>query len=330
MNFPEIKLDSKDKCWTMPGKTYIADYLMPLIGEAAKRGECTMIFQNTNNKHMTEYAFTKLTDVNHLHNIYGTETKCGTTSVGCPTSRTLQTSHTFTVPSHKEISQAFIQLGGYVVPHCDNKYFILNWSKFMKNEDKTVTMDTKSDKTEDEKMASEMMGMIAENLKIRLDSPDFPYEFRDFSAGKINLLRTKESYCKICCRNHKNENAFLHTAGPDLDVFFSCRRDNKNIKIGSFKSAVPTINDFFYSAALLALKEKGSVDIHFLHSAPGQVLCIKPPSEEFLSFTTDLMLLIDQRHELHYEISYRYGANQESLIVMTFPLSAAKKIIADL
>lgn len=343
MNFPEIKLDSKDKCWTMPGKTYIADYLMPLIGEAAKRGECTMIFHNVD-KHMTEYAFTKLTDVNHLRSIYGTETKCGTTSVGCPTSRTLQTSHTFTVPSHKEISQAFIQLGGYVVPHCDNKYFILNWSNFMKNESKTVsedaaiggssvTMDSNGNKTEDEKMALEMMGMLAKSLEIPLDSPSFPYKLENFSDGKVTLSRTKESYCEICDRNHKNVNAVLYTVGPDLNVLFNCRRANISLKIGSFgvsQTKGLSINDFFYSAALQALKEKGSVEIHFLQAALGKVLCIKPPSSEFIGFTTDLILLIDQRNKLGYEVSYRYGSHQETLIVMTFPVSTAKKMIAEL
>lgn len=94
--------------------------------------------------------------------------------------------------------------------------------------------------------------------------------------------------------------------------------------------SIKTINDFFYSAALQALKDKGDAEIHFFHAAPGKVLCIKPPSAEFLSFTTDLILLVDQRKEMGYEVSYRYGANQEHLVVMTFPLSAAKKMIAEL
>lgn len=89
-------------------------------------------------------------------------------------------------------------------------------------------------------------------------------------------------------------------------------------------------NDFFYVAALAALKEKKAVEIHFLHSTPGQLKFVKPPSADFLSFTMDLNLLIDQRHELHYDISYRCGSQQETLIVMTFPLTAAKKIIANI
>lgn len=90
----------------------------------------------------------------------------------------------------------------------------------------------------DQYMALEAMGMLAESLDIHMDSPRFPYEFGKVSGGIITLLRKRESYCKICCRKHQNENPFLYVVGTNLDVFFNCRRDkeNRSLHIGSLKT----------------------------------------------------------------------------------------------
>lgn len=98
--------------------------------------------------------------------------------------------------------------------------------------------------------------LIIESINPKLDHPDLKFdpaqietlindvnkEFQckfdiDSSRGTlISLRNTKGYFCKMCERNHQNENPFL-TVTIRGNVYFNCRRDHKKrgFKIGSIK-----------------------------------------------------------------------------------------------
>lgn len=58
------------------------------------------------------------------------------------------------------------------------------------------------------------------------------YKIDNINKNKINLKRIKSEYCKICERNHENDNAFCIVY--DNNIMFHCNRCQKGKSIGSW------------------------------------------------------------------------------------------------
>lgn len=94
------------------------------------------------------------------------------------------------------------------------------YSKISNYEASEVTPDIA--KAAVEKLAG-TVGMRSNNIK-------FPYRYNGIRDGIIMLKRVKPSKCQICKRTHENENPFLYVVGPELNVYFNCRRCDPKIR----------------------------------------------------------------------------------------------------
>lgn len=56
------------------------------------------------------------------------------------------------------------------------------------------------------------------------DDPSFPFKFIELKGGLICLKRFGPTFCKICDREHENENPYLVIASKNRDIYFHCRR----------------------------------------------------------------------------------------------------------
>lgn len=61
------------------------------------------------------------------------------------------------------------------------------------------------------------------------------YSFIDYKEDNGNLLiilrRNTPSECKLCERVHENENPFLTVVGEERNIYFNCRRNDRNLYI---------------------------------------------------------------------------------------------------
>lgn len=71
------------------------------------------------------------------------------------------------------------------------------------------------------------------------------YEIDNIYKNKINLKRIqKNAYCRLCNRNHDNDNGFIRVT--DNNLIFYCNRNNKGVCIGSWyenKNKKPNYED---------------------------------------------------------------------------------------
>ena len=72
---------------------------------------------------------------------------------------------------------------------------------------------------------------LAEYAGVTEWDPRFPYRLGDVQAPWISLKRIKPSMCKMCDRVHQKEHPFLYIVGRNKDIFFYCRRNDKNKKL---------------------------------------------------------------------------------------------------
>lgn len=263
MEFPTINRSYVPKAgWSIPTEEYIGYYLECLMGEAAKKGFCTMIFRHVPNRpHVIQYGLSKTQDINIILAIYEEPNERNLdikdTLIKHPelnikdgyheTSgewKTYKTSKAQSIPTHIDIAKKFVQFG-YDILHRDGECFIVNWSKFMKTK------------------------------------PEEP-------IASSSQIEVSPSQTQI------------------------------------------TIDDFFYRLALIVLQKKSAIDIIFIINKDGGIVLVDdPPSEDLRNFITDINTIVERR-EIGYKINYAVDTDRDTLLIMTFPLSAAQKVISNL
>lgn len=337
MSFPSIEFVPESSFDSTLARSYIDKILMPRIIKATKKGNCTMYFRQNPGQQTVKYGFTKA-DKNPLEIINTYDPLVGK-------KRQLHVSHNF--PDQKDIANAFKDLG-YDLLHLDEKCFIVNWSKFMTN---IVTISPRK------YIDKYLLPLINQAIKTRDNTIYFgqtsDHIVKYFPFKTVDVKHIINSIAIIGSISFQIENNIQMPTHAALAATFKFLGydvlhvdDNcviiKLLKIDApiasdpatvtaSSTSVPTLNDFLYTVALKSLKKKDTVEIEFIYqTSPLGALCITPPSSTFKNFRTDLNLLGDQRLIMGYEISYKYNIHKEFIIVMTFPVSAAKKMIANL
>ena len=78
------------------------------------------------------------------------------------------------------------------------------------------------------------------NYNEKNNIPSDAFKINGVNDPFISLKREKSTYCKVCKRIHENENPFLiiiqdKNYENTMNIYFGCRRDEKNIIIGQIK-----------------------------------------------------------------------------------------------
>ena len=75
--------------------------------------------------------------------------------------------------------------------------------------------------------------LLGTNMKVEYGGLRFPFNYKGTKGGLILLQRRHTFICQICHREHEHEGAFLslHERKDGHQVFFHCRRADKNQKI---------------------------------------------------------------------------------------------------
>lgn len=334
MSFPSIEFRPESSFDSTLARSYIDKILMPRIIKATKKGNCTMYFRQKPGQQTVKYGFTKV-EKNPLEIINTYDPLVG---------KKLQLHVGYNFPDQKDIAAAFKDLG-YDLLHMDEKCFIINWSKFMTAETITMTPENYIDKY--------LLPLINQAIKTRDNTIYFgqtsDHIVKYFPFKTVDVKHIINSIAVIGSISFQTENKFQVPTHAALAATFKflgydvLHVDDNCVIIKLLKLDTPTtsatttvittvtLNDFLYAVALKSLKKKDTVEIEFIYqTSPQGALCLTPPSSTFKDFRTDLNLLGDQRLIMGYEISYKYNIHKDFIIVMTFPVSAAKKMIANL
>lgn len=96
----------------------------------------------------------------------------------------------------------------------------------------TNSSDSHIDEDLPKDIAMKALNLLAEFAGMTPRDKKFPYRLLNISGGIISLKRIIPSMCRVCERRHENENPYLFVIGDEYTVFFNCRRNDKNLKIG--------------------------------------------------------------------------------------------------
>ncbi len=81
-------------------------------------------------------------------------------------------------------------------------------------------------------IAIKALQLLADKAGVSVNDRQFPYRFLSIQGGIICLRRVQPSKCRICNRAHENENPYLLVVGDEMNVYFNCRRSDKNWFVG--------------------------------------------------------------------------------------------------
>ena len=87
--------------------------------------------------------------------------------------------------------------------------------------------------TIEDKMVNKAIQMLIPETK--LESKDFPYQLtKVLDNGIIVLKRLNPTYCKLCQRQHEQENPFIIVVKKktNISAYFNCRRNKRSLLIG--------------------------------------------------------------------------------------------------
>ena len=91
-----------------------------------------------------------------------------------------------------------------------------------------------------EQDGSNVLQLLADEAGVSTTDSRFPYKLSQVTGGLVLLKRIRPSYCRVCNREHENENPYMVVVGRYKDVYFNCRRNeyDKYWYVGSLEAGL--------------------------------------------------------------------------------------------